>query len=64
MLFLAFKSIAKGQVSIDVVFAMLYTFLEMRDSLGVLAANVVKDACVVEHDRVRMVQIEGTLIII
>ena len=64
VLFLAFKSVAKGQVGIDVVLAVLDAFLEVGDGLGVLAADVVQDSCVVENDGIDWVKVDCALVVI
>ena len=64
VLFLPLEGVAKGQIRVHVLLAVANAGLKVRDSLGVLTADVVQDACVVEHDRVHWVQVDRTLVVV
>ena len=43
---------------------MLNAFLKVRDGLGVLAADIVQDACVVEDDRIEWIKVNRALVVV
>ena len=64
VLLLALQGVAEREISVHIVLTVLNTLLQVRNRGRILTANVVEDACVVQHNGIDRVQVDGALVVV